>query len=312
MYKVEKVSYGRFSAHRLVDQTNDQYFEVLSDFGAGINDLVVKTKKGTNVSVISGYRSEDDIRYVHHTKFAGSKLSPFPNRIVEGQFQYAGQDFQLPVNEYGSKNHLHGFLHNKKCEVISQVESDEMAEIVLRFDYLGTIQGFPYSYSLTVTYHLDAEGVRIDTLIQNTSDTDIPMGDGWHPYFVFDNLNKVKLTMGKAERVSSLVGNVLTPTHGFEAQTYIEDQVFDDCFAVNEGMERFEVNLLDEDAGLDITLWQESGHARYKYCQVYTPPSRKEIAIEPVSCPPNALNTNEGVVILTPGEEMKLTIGISF
>ncbi|WP_109829423.1 aldose 1-epimerase [Reichenbachiella versicolor] len=312
MFKVEKVAYGRFNAHRLVDTSNGRFLEVLSDFGAGINDLGITNSDGNTVSVLSGYRSEDDIRLLHHTKFAGSKLSPIPNRTVDGQFQFNGQDYQFSVNEFGNRNQLHGLLHNVKFEEQKVVESDEKALLELKHGYLGTAQGFPFSYTVSIIYTLNVSGVEIKTVIDNTGSIDMPIGDGWHPYFKFENLNEVELHMGAAERVSSLVNNPLKPVHGFENASLIGELALDDCFKVSESNDKFNVRLKDARRGLEFSLWQTIGEGQYKYCQIYTPPSRKEIAIEPVSCPPNALNTKDSIVVLSVGQSNELSIGINF
>jgi len=118
--------------------------------------------------------------------------------------------------------------------------------------------------------------------------------------------------MDGAERVSSLVNNPLVKEHGFETPNLIDSQSFDDCFVVANGTEKFKINLVDNKNGLDFTIWQSAGVDAYNYCQIYTPPSRKEIAIEPVSCPPNGLNTKEGVFNLEPEEKVEMSIGVDF
>lgn len=308
MYTVQEISYGRFLAHRLQD-SKGQYLEILSDFGAGINDLVILNKSEELVSVLSGYRSEDDVRLMHHSKFAGSKLSPFPNRVVDGKYSYANKDYQLPVNEYDSQNQLHGLLHNRKFEVIETEGTEDQALLKLRCEYLGVDQGFPFTYTIDVDYILSESGVEIKTSIQNTGDTDMPIADGWHPYFYFKSLNEVALEIGDAERVSSNVGNEIGPENGFEELKPLGTQDFDDCFKLNANTEKHAVKLVDEAQGIALDVWQSSKEGQYSYCQIYTPPTRDQIAIEAVSCPPNALNTKESLITLSPNEEVEMSIG---
>ena len=58
-------------------------------------------------------------------------------------------------------------------------------------------------------------------------------------------------------------------------------------------------------------MWQEAGPGAYRYLQVYTPPGRESIAIEPMTCAPNAFNNGMGLIRLDPGEAFTASFGIS-
>ena len=49
-----------------------------------------------------------------------------------------------------------------------------------------------------------------------------------------------------------------------------------------------------------------------KWVQVYTAEAldRKGIAVEPMSCPPNAFNSHEDLIVLRPGHSHTLTFSI--
>ncbi|MEP2023998.1 MAG: hypothetical protein ABJH98_01570 [Reichenbachiella sp.] len=309
MFKIEKHKLGQFNTVRLINMLTDEYLEVLTDFGAGLNDLVVKNGKNQLKSVIDGYRSEQEVVNDHSTAFKGSKLSPFPNRILNGVYNFNGKSYQLPINEVGANNNLHALLHNQPFEILEEKESENEAILILGHEYNGTDQGYPFVYALKLTYQFGTEEVSIKTEIENTSNTSIPMGDGWHPYFRFDHLDHVQMKMGKANRLSSNFGNQLNGTHGFEQSRAIGSESLDDCFEVKGG-ERFSLQLRDEAQDLALEIWQENESQKYKYLQIYTPPTRKSIAIEPVTCLPNAFNTGEGLIILKPNEKVSMSFGI--
>ena len=46
------------------------------------------------------------------------------------------------------------------------------------------------------------------------------------------------------------------------------------------------------------------------YLQIYTPLHRKNIAIEPITCVPNAFNSKEGFLELKPNEDYSLKIDL--
>ncbi|UXX81244.1 hypothetical protein N7E81_09060 [Reichenbachiella carrageenanivorans] len=309
MYKVQRHQIGRFDAVRLVNELTHEYLEILTSFGAGINDFVIKNEKGQLVSVIEGYRTEKEVIHDHHTAFKGSKLSPFPNRIPEGKFTFDGKKYQLPVNEVATNNQLHAMLHCRPFDIVREVGDENGAELVLTYDYKGTDQGYPFPYLLTITYKLDASGVSVTTALENKADTTMPIGDGWHPYFRFENLNLVELQMGAAERLSSNVGNALSGEHGYKVAKIIGEESLDDCFEVNQE-EKFSLQLKDSSNGIALEIWQESKENQYRYLQIYTPPTRQSIAVEPVSCVPNAFNTGHGLIVLKPNEKVSMSFGI--
>ncbi len=70
------------------------------------------------------------------------------------------------------------------------------------------------------------------------------------------------------------------------------------------GKER-EIQLFDEELGLYITMVMPQIDAPYEYVQLYTAPDRNSIAIEPMTCEPNAFNNKMGLKILAPKESLR-------
>lgn len=120
------------------------------------------------------------------------------------------------------------------------------------------------------------------------------------------------MNMGAAERVSSNMENELSITHGFETIQKLDDARLDDCFEVNTMEDKFTVELSDENAKVKLNVTQDSSEGKYRYLQLYTPDSRKTIAVEPVTCPPNAFNTKQDLVVLAPGHTADMSIWIGF
>ncbi|PIB36107.1 hypothetical protein BFP72_12230 [Reichenbachiella sp. 5M10] len=309
MYEVKKAPIGRFEAYRLIHRDTLEYVEILTGFGAGINDFVVKNQQGDLVSYVDGYRSEEEVMKTHHFKFKGSKLSPFPNRLTAGRYEFEGQSYQMYINEIDRNNNLHALLHNKPFEVIETIDGDTECKLVLGYDYLGTETGYPFAYRVMIEVVYGEDGVSFGTQVENTGYSTLPIGDGWHPYFQFDQgLSQVELQIGAAKRISSLVGNAVSDTHGFEVASSMGSCALDDCFAVVDGgAGPFVVSMYDTSNALELQLWQDKS---YGYCQIYSPDTRHQLAVEPVSCPPNAFNTGEGLVVLSQGEKCHFMFGI--
>ena len=71
------------------------------------------------------------------------------------------------------------------------------------------------------------------------------------------------------------------------------------------------MELRHGDSGLDV--WMDES---YGYVMVFTGDplpdvNRRSIAVEPMTCPPNAFRTGVDVIRLEPGEELESAFGIS-
>jgi aldose 1-epimerase len=76
-------------------------------------------------------------------------------------------------------------------------------------------------------------------------------------------------------------------------------------------LERGNDGLVRVRAG-DTTVWAD---ASYAYFQLFTGDllpdvARRSLAIEPMTCPPNAFRTGEGLICLAPGERFEGRWGI--
>ena len=73
------------------------------------------------------------------------------------------------------------------------------------------------------------------------------------------------------------------------------------------------VELRDPDQGTMLSLWLDES---YPYVELFTGdplPSvkRRSLAVEPMTCPPNAFRTGKSVLVLEPGQEATGVWGIS-
>jgi aldose 1-epimerase len=89
------------------------------------------------------------------------------------------------------------------------------------------------------------------------------------------------------------------------------DHCFTDVELDDDGIAR--VVLEDPDRGASVTLWVDRTHP---YLMVFTGDpladvARRAIAVEPMTCPPNALATNTSVITLAPGDSASGSWGIT-
>ncbi len=61
---------------------------------------------------------------------------------------------------------------------------------------------------------------------------------------------------------------------------------------------------------LTINIWQQTGKWKYNYLQVFIPPSKKSIAVEPMTCAADAFNNKMGLIILNPKKSFSTSCGV--
>ncbi len=100
----------------------------------------------------------------------------------------------------------------------------------------------------------------------------------------------------------------LLPEERFEEIRLIGEQVIDNCFALT-GDEPVAEVLLSGPKGR-LRYRQEAGPGKFPFVQVFTPPHRRSIAVEPMSCNIDAFNNGMGLWSLEPGEEAAAAVRV--
>ena len=68
--------------------------------------------------------------------------------------------------------------------------------------------------------------------------------------------------------------------------------------------------LYSEELDTTINLWQETFKSKFEYLQVFIPPGRKSIAIEPMTCNTDAFNNGDGLLKIEPGKVFIGSFGV--
>lgn len=300
--------------HLKITNTNTQeYMSIIPEFGAVVNELVLN-KSGKNYSIISGCSSYSEL--IANEMYKSANLIPFPNRIKDGKYNFSGTDYQLYINHPAEKHALHGFIYDKQF-VVTDVDIDNDSAIIeLEYFYNGFIPGYPFKFSSHITYALTREiGFKCTTKVKNIDDRPLPFGNGWHPYFKFDKkVDELILKIPSTQKVE--VDNRLIPTgevipfKQFQQREKIGDTNFDTGFILNQDKNSATTEIYNSEKDVKIVIIQETGERKYNYLQVYIPPSRDSIAIEPMTCNIDAFNNNDGLIILEPEDEFCASYGV--
>lgn len=239
--------------------------------------------------------------------FAGSVLTPWPNRIANAAYEHDGVSYELPAVEEGTGAALHGLLHEVDLDVLSQKEHE-----VHLSGHLPAQEGYPFDLDVVVVYRVSAgTGLSWSLLARYSPQSEdapatAPFGAGFHPYLTAGGapLKECRLRLpartyltakagGRAKSHKSVTGDYDLSNGPLLAGRRI-DHAFTDL--PEDG---WTAELLHGPSGFVVRMIADA-----PWVQVYTGEQieRSGVAVEPMTCPPDAFNSGEDVIQLAPGE----------
>jgi aldose 1-epimerase len=240
---------------------------------------------------------------------AGSVLVPWPNRTAGGRWTLNGSPQQLEVTEPARGNAIHGLTRRLQWKVLEHTTSTISLEAIIEPQ-----AGWPVRLRTTIEYTLDDTGLTVTHGMHNLGSEATPFGVGTHPYPRAGNASTDSCTLRLAATTvlpvdaSSLIPNgPAAPVDGtpydFTTARLLEgvdlDTAFGGCAPDSDGLVR---HVLASSSG-GVELWADQD---FRWVQVFTPsefPGRgRAVAIEPMTCPPDALNSGTDLIVLQPGE----------
>ena len=265
--------------------------------------------------VVDGY-AEDEVS----PDGAGQTLAPWPNRLRDGQYTYNGHTYQLPLSEPATHNAIHGLVRWLPWRLISQSD----AEVTVGVD-LPAQPAYPWTISVTNRYALADDGLTVTHTAVNRAAEPAPYGLGFHPYVMPPAAGGVNDTwLGVPARSRLLldgrglpIGAAKVAGSEFDYMTpkRIGPAALDAAFGevVRDDSGKSAVTLSGPD-GPTTRVWAD---ANFSWWQVYTsdtthePRRRRSVAVEPMTCPPDAMRSGRDLMILKPSEPWSASWGIS-
>jgi aldose 1-epimerase len=274
---------------------------VIYSFGGLLNAFIVN---GQNV--VDGFTSCRDAKESITNGFKSCKLSPFVCRIPQGKYMFNEQEFTTG-KFFLRTEAIHGLIYDALFEVTSSGTDEDSAFVFMQYKYTKKDEGFPFSYECAITYRLLKENkLSVITEIANNSNVEMPLSDGWHPYFTLGNsVNDLQFQMNTNKMLE--FDDRLVPTgkilsyNKFQQPELFGDTFLDNCFILSD---HNNPACILKNKTLQLSILPD---ASYPYLQIYTPPHRKSIAIENLSGAPNAFNNKIGLIVLQPGERKKFS-----
>jgi aldose 1-epimerase len=245
----------------------------------------------------------------------GQHLLPWPNRIGDGRYTFGGADLQLALTEPARHNASHGLVRWANWSPTVAEPDRLVIELVLHPQ-----PGYPFTLGLSVEYRLDPGGLSVATTATNLGDRPCPYGAGAHPYVTVgtERIDHAVLHVPAATRLESDDRGIPTGAVAVEGTPYdfrgprpIGELVVDHAYTDLSGDEAV---LTAPRSGRAVSLWWD---ASYRWLMVFTgdtlapPRRRRSVALEPMTCPPNAFVTGEGLRVLEPEESWTTRWGIA-
>ncbi|MDX1584804.1 MAG: aldose 1-epimerase, partial [Thermoanaerobaculia bacterium] len=105
-------------------------------------------------------------------------LVPFSNRIRNGRFSFRGREITLPPNFPPEPHAIHGQGWRSSWNVVDHGETAAVIE------YAHEPDDWPYRYRAQQTFRVTPTGLALEMLVKNEGDDAMPLGFGFHLYFV--------------------------------------------------------------------------------------------------------------------------------
>ena len=238
--------------------------------------------------------------------YRGWTLQPWPNRVGEGRYEFGGATHQLALNEAARGNALHGLAGWVHWEV----HHPDATRAVLRHALVPQA-GYPFALELEAGYHLTDAGLVVTLSATNTGDRPAPYGSGHHPYLTLDRpADDIELTLPAAtwcpmddRGLPGAPAPVEGTPYDFRAGRLVGDLVLDHPFGDLDGDT---VRLAAGDRAITLTLGEGCRWVHVFSCDSHDP-ARQALAVEPMSCPPDAFRSGTDLVVLEPGESHRLS-----
>lgn len=249
----------------------------------------------------------------------GEILAPWPNRVVDGRWTWRSTPYQLSITEPERGHALHGLVRTLTWDVVEHGVDRIVLEVVLLAQ-----PGWPFPLHCSVSYALGPEGLLSKLTVTNIGREPAPYGAATHPYLAIPGgvaddavLHIPAATwLSTDERLAPVerrpaAGTQYDFTDDAPLGARQVDNAFTDLERLADG--RVEASLTAPD-GRTTVMW---GDASVRWWQLFTGDAlpvqwrRRTVALEPMTCGPDAFNSGDDLVVLEPDQSHTMTWGLA-
>lgn len=239
----------------------------------------------------------------------GAVLLPWPNRLADGRYSFGGTEYQVALTEPELHNAIHGFLRWRPWRAVERSPDGVVMGVRLL-----PLTGYPFALDVRVAYEL-GDGLAVTITATNIGEQPCPFGVGQHPYLSPGQalLDECTLELPAATRIltderklpcgrESVAATPLDFRQAAPIGRLEVDTPFADLIRDGDGLTTVR---LTAPGGDTVELWVDE---HFPYLEIYTGDDlarsrrRRGLAVEPMTCAPNALRSGEGLLRLDPGD----------
>lgn len=302
--------------------TGEQYDLVLQAGEHTVTGIVTQVAAGLRALAVDGVALVETFPATDQPPSAcGITLVPWPNRVDGGRWTLDGDEMQLDLTEPSKGNASHGLLRWTAYRLV-----ERHPHAVTQAATVHPQHGWPFQLDVTVRHELVADGLVVTHTVTNVGRGTAPVALGSHPFLRVGehDVATLTVTVDAATRYVTDERSIPTGTEAVDGGPadlrggprigdLDLDTTYRDVAADAEGVRRSVVTAPD---GSTVELWQ--GPA-YDHVQVFTPRNFPRdgvrglaLAVEPMTAPPNALATGEGLHRLEEGETLTAVWGLTY
>lgn len=240
---------------------------------------------------------------------AGQVLAPWPNRVRDGSYQFDGVSYQLPLSEPAHHNAIHGLVQWLPWTLVDSSPSAVTCECILPAQ-----PGYPWTLRLRTRWSVTQDGLAGEHWATNLAATPAPFGFAVHPYLRLPGVAVSDLELQVPGQTRLLTDGRSLPV----GMAKVSGTEWDFTAARRIGAQQLDIAygslMRDAEGGSTVTLRGPNGATigcwadrAFGWWQVFTgdglpaPRQRRAVAVEPMTCPPDALRSGRDLVTLTPG-----------
>jgi len=251
-------------------------------------------------ALVTSFRvGERELLYLDATTFADPKqnvrggipvLFPSPGKLEGDAWRYGVL--------HGSMKQ-HGFARTLAWDVVETLPDS----LVLALESNATtLAQFPWEFRVILAFAVSAGRLRLTMTVVNQSDSPMPFGVGYHPYFQVDDKARARIDTA-ATRAFDNVSKSIVAFTGFDLTRKEVDLHLLDHGSSTGTLSYGDGSRLNVSASPQFTRWV-----------VWTLAGKEFVCLEPWTSPGNALNSGEGLIELPAGAVheswMELSLGL--
>lgn len=275
-----------------IRETNGQYQTFTLYDTSGNSSFTINPGRG---GIVTGFQVDDigDVLYMNEEIYSDPSkyirggipvLFPMTGRLSGDRYQVQGETYSMPV---------HGLVRNYPWEIRDTSFTDGAKIVVGIQSNEETKRAFPFSFDVQFTYTLKGSTLTVEQVFANLSGQDMPVSFGFHPYFRVKDKKKAKVLLD-ADTYKDMVSGAMVPAG--EIPDFTGEPEVGCLFLDVRGQKA----VLKAD-GYRV----EVGFAHnYRHVLLWSLPKEDFICVEPWTARPDALNTEEELIRIRPGERI--------